>query len=279
MTAKLGTIGIWRWTGGLDAELAAEVERLGYGTIWIGGSPSGDLEIVDTLLDATDHITIATGIVNMWSDDAATVARSYHRITAKHPGRFLLGVGVGHPEATQQYRKPYETIVSYLDELDEAGVPVGDRALAALGPKVLELSAERTAAAHPYLTTPGHTRWARAVLGDRVLLAPEQKVVLDTDPERARATARPAVNNPYLKLRNYVNNLRRLGWAEEEIADGGSDRLIDELAVHGDADTLARGVRAHLDAGADHVCIQALPMDADPLPTYRAVAGALNLTG
>ncbi|WP_019809977.1 LLM class F420-dependent oxidoreductase [Saccharomonospora halophila] len=279
MTAKLGTIGIWRWTGGLDAELAAEVERLGYGTIWIGGSPSGDLEIVDTLLDATEHLTVATGIVNMWSDDAATVARSYHRITARHPGRFLLGVGVGHPEATQQYRKPYETIVSYLDELDEAGVPVADRALAALGPKVLELSAERTAAAHPYLTTPGHTRWAREVLGDRVLLAPEQKVVLDTDPERARAAARPAVNNPYLKLRNYVNNLRRLGWADEEIADGGSDRLIDELAVHGDAEALAQGVRAHLDAGADHVCIQALPMDADPLPTYRAVAGALNLTG
>ncbi|WP_019818867.1 LLM class F420-dependent oxidoreductase [Saccharomonospora saliphila] len=276
MTANLGRIGIWRWVDGLNADLAAEVERLGYGTIWIGGSPPADLGIVDTLLDATENITVATGIVNMWSDDAASVARSYHRIVARHPGRFLLGVGVGHPEATREYCKPYDTIVSYLDELDAAGVPVGDRALAALGPNVLALAAERTAVAHPYLTTPEHTRWAREILGDGVLLAPEQKVVLDTDAARARRTARPAVATPYLSLTNYVGNLRRLGWSDDEIADGGSDRLIDALVAHGDAEAVARGVAAHLDAGADHVCVQALPPDADPLPVYRALADALH---
>ncbi|NIJ14942.1 putative F420-dependent oxidoreductase [Saccharomonospora amisosensis] len=275
MTANLGEIGIWRWANGLSPELAVEVERLGYGTIWVGGSPPADLEVVDTLLDATSTITVATGIVNMWKDDAASVARSYHRIVDKHPGRFVLGVGVGHPEATKEYRKPYDKMVAYLDELDRAGVAASDVVLAALGPKALRLAAERTAGAHPYLTTPDHTRWARQVVGEGVLLAPEQKVVLDTDPERARNIARPVVSRPYLGLVNYVNNLKRLGWSEQDIADGGSDRLIDALAVHGDAETVARGVREHLRAGADHVCVQALPVDADPLPTYRALAKEL----
>ena len=259
----------------LTPELAAEVERLGYGAIWIGGSPGGDLRIVEDLLDATDHIAVATGIVNVWKDDAATIAASYHRIAARHPDRFLLGIGIGHPEATQEYRQPYATLVSYLDQLDEANVPKDARALAALGPKVLELSAARSAGAHPYLTTPEHTRLGPADLGAGPLLAPEQKVVLGTDPERARAIARPAVANPYLGLTNYVSNLRRLGWTDADLADGGSDPLIDALAVHGDADALARGVTAHLDAGADHVAVQVLA--SDPLPALRALAGSLRL--
>ncbi|PRX47495.1 putative F420-dependent oxidoreductase [Prauserella shujinwangii] len=274
MTVNLGKIGIWRRADGLNPHLAAEVEELGYGAIWIGGSPPADLELAETLLNATSRIVVATGIVNVWTADAETVARSYQRLATTYPGRFLLGVGVGHPEATQEYHKPYDTLVSYLDELDRGGVAREDRMLAALGPKVLELARDRTVGAHPYLTTPEHTRQARGILGTGPLLAPEQKVVLETDPERAREIARPAVHTPYLQLSNYRKNLRRLGWTEEDIDGGGSDRLIDALAVHGDAATVARGVAAHLEAGADHVCIQALSSDDEPLPVYRALADA-----
>jgi probable F420-dependent oxidoreductase len=274
MDIKLGRIGIWRQASALSPEMAAEVEALGYGAIWVGASPDGGLGLIDRLLDATDHIAVATGIVNVWKDDAATVGASYHRITARHPGRFLLGLGIGHPEATREYRQPYATLVSYLDQLDEANVPKDARALAALGPKVLELSAARSAGAHPYLTTPEHTRWARQLLGAGPLLAPEQKVVLGTDAERTRAIARRAVANPYLRLTNYVSNLRRLGWTDADLADGGSDALIDALVVHGDAEALGRGVAAHLDAGADHVAVQVL--GADPRPALRAVAGSLR---
>ncbi len=278
MTVNLGRIGIFRQFRRLDAELAAAVERLGYGAIWVGSSPPGDLRIVEELLDATSTIAIATGIVNIWSDAAATVAASYHRIAAKHPGRFLLGLGIGHPEVTQAYERPYDKMVRYLDQLDEAGVPVRERALAALGPKLLKLSAERSAGAHPYLTSPEHTKQARKVLGERPLLAPEQKVVLETDSSVARSIGRAAVQYPYLGLRNYLNNLRRLGYTDADFAAGGSDRLIDELALHGDAETVARGITAHLDAGADHVAIQALTAaDADPLPSYQALAHALRL--
>ncbi|MCR3721317.1 MULTISPECIES: LLM class F420-dependent oxidoreductase [Prauserella salsuginis group] len=272
MAVNLGKYGIWCWWNGVDEELAVEIEKLGYGAIWLGGNPPGDLAHVEKLLDATSSITVATGIVNMWTDDAPTVGASYLRIAANHPDRFLLGVGVGHPEAQQEYQKPYDKIVSYLDQLDEVGVPAEGRALAALGPKVLKLSAQRALGAHPYLTTPEHTREAREQLGRGVLLAPEQKVVLDTDAERARATARPPINNPYLGLVNYRNNLKRLGWSESDIDDGGSDALIDRLGLHGDAATVAAGVKKHIEAGADHVSIQALPMKADPLPTYRALA-------
>ena len=275
MSIELGKVGIWRHPSGLTPEVVAEVEALGYGAIWVGGSPPGDLGVVDQLLDTTDHIAVATGIVNVWKDDAATVGASYHRITARHPGRFLLGLGIGHPEATQEYQQPYAKLVSYLDQLDELKVPAGGRLLAALGPKVLRLAAERAAGAHPYLVTPEHTRQARQILGDGPLLAPEQKVVLETDPERARAIGRPRVQNPYLGLTNYLSNLRRLGWTDADFADGGSDALIDALAVHGDAAAIARGVTAHLDAGADHVAVQVL--NPDPLPALRALADQLQL--
>ena len=256
MSIELGRIGIWRHPSGLSPELAAEVEALGYGTIWVGGSPGGDLSVVESLLDSTDRITVATGIVNVWKDDAAAIGADYHRITARHPGRFLLGLGIGHPEATQEYQRPYAKLVSYLDELDELEVPADGRVLAALGPRILRLAADRSAGAHPYLVTPEHTRQARQILGEGPLLAPEQKVILETDPERARAIGRPHVQNPYLGLTNYVSNLRRLGWADADLADGGSDALIDALVVHGDAEALGRGVTARLDAGADHVAVQ-----------------------
>ena len=275
MSIGLGRIGVWQHASAFTPEVVAEVEALGYGAIWIGGSPGGDLSVVETILDATGRIVVATGIVNVWKDDAATIGADYHRITARHPDRFLLGLGIGHPEATQAYQHPYAKLVSYLDELDELKVPAEGRALAALGPRVLRLAADRSAGAHPYLVTPEHTRQARQILGPGPLLAPEQKVVLETDPARARAIGRARVQRPYLGLTNYVSNLRRLGWTDADLGGDGSDALIDALAVHGDAAALGRGVTAHLDAGADHVAVQVLGPGL--LPTLRALAGVLGL--
>lgn len=166
--------------------------------------------------------------------------------------------------------------MSYLDALDEGGVPVQRRVLAALGPKVLALAADRTAGAHPYLTTPEHTRTAADILGPDKILAPEHKAVLSTDPEEARAIGRPPVDNPYLHLRNYRSNLMRLGYSESEIDGGGSDRLIDALVAHGDAAAIAARLTEHLDAGANHVILHALPDQADPSVIYREVAAALR---
>ncbi|NKZ06799.1 LLM class F420-dependent oxidoreductase [Actinomadura latina] len=270
---ELGRLGIWRPWSALDADLAKDVEDLGYGAIWIGGSPRGDLRIAERLLAATDRIVIATGIVNMWATPAEEVAASYHRLNDAHGGRFLLGVGIGHPEATQEYRSPYDTIVRYLDDLDAADVPAAGRVLAALGPKVLRLAAERTAGAHPYFTTPEHTREARATLGAGPLLVPEQKVVLDTDTGRARALARETATM-YLGLRNYVNSFKRLGFTDEDVAGGGSDALVDALIAHGDAAALAARVAGHLDAGADQVAVQVLGED-DPRPALRGIAESL----
>jgi probable F420-dependent oxidoreductase len=273
--SELGSIGVWRPGQLLDASLAARLEELGFGAVWVGGSPSGDLALVQELLDATTTLSVATGIVNVWSDDAATVGASFHRIEREHPGRFLLGLGVSHPEANAAYTKPFQALQDYLDALDTAGVPVERRVLAALGPKVLRLSAERTAGAHPYLTTPEHTASARELLGPQALLAPEQKVVLDTDPARARALARETVEF-YLGLSNYTNNWRRLGFGDDDLADGGSDRLIDALVVHGDAATVKRRVTEHLDAGADHVAVQLLTEpDADVTDSFRALSEVL----
>lgn len=258
-------------------ELAPEIEALGYGAIWIGGSPPGDLAVIEQLLDATAHIVVATGIVNMWAVPAAEAAASYRRIEARHPGRCLLGVGIGHPEVRTEYRSPLDTIACYLDELDAEGVPVDRRILGALGPKVLRVAGHRTAGAHPYLTIPEHTRQARELLGQGPLLAPEQKVVLDTDVERARAIGRKRLLNPYLGLSNYRRNLLSMGFTEQDL-DTASDRLADALTLHGDPDTVAAGVTAHLDAGADHVAVQFLTADGDRLPSIRSLAKALNLS-
>ncbi|MGW3470136.1 LLM class F420-dependent oxidoreductase [Saccharopolyspora sp. NPDC000995] len=273
MTATLGKLGIWRISTALDPKLAIEVEKLGYGTIWIGGSPPADLALAERLLDATDSITVATGIVNIWNSAPQAVAASYHRIAAKHPDRFVLGIGAGHREMTDTYTKPYQALVDYLDQLDAAGVPKTDRVLAALGPRVLKLAADRAAGAHPYLTVPAHTRQAREILGDAPLLAPEQKVVVETDQNRARATGRASVGM-YLNLSNYTRNLRRFDFTDDDLAPPGSDRLIDAVALHGTTVEIAEGINAHLDAGANHVSIQAL--GDDPLASYRALAEALR---
>jgi probable F420-dependent oxidoreductase len=272
----LGRFGVWRPGSQLTPELARGLEELRFGTLWIGSSPGGDLALAEELLAATSTLTLATGIVNMWQDDAQLVAQAFGRIEARFPGRFLLGVGAGHREATQHYAKPYETLVAYVDTLLAGGVPADSLVLAALGPKVLRLAAERTAGAFPYLVTPEYTRQARALIGDGPLLAVEHKAVVDADPERARAVGRARVSNPYLGLSNYTSNLRRLGWTDADLSDGGSDALIDALVAHGSADTVAAKVSEHLAAGADHVCVQLLT-DADPMDGYRQLAAALNL--
>jgi probable F420-dependent oxidoreductase len=264
---RLGTVGVfatqWAWNG----ERAAEAERLGYGSAWIGGSPDADLAVVEQLLAATSTIAVATGIVNIWTADPNTVADSYHRLESAYPGRFLLGIGVGHPEANQDYTKPYQALVDYLDVLDQKKVPVERRALAALGPRVLKLSAERSAGAHPYLVPPEYTASARQTLGAAPLLAVEHKVALGTDRERTLPIGREAVRNPYLSLRNYRSNLQRLGYSEADLNDGGSDVLIDALVAQGTVEQVRTKLQAHLDAGADTVLVHALPSADDPIPT------------
>jgi probable F420-dependent oxidoreductase len=275
---QLGQFGIWRPASQVSEDEAAGVERLGFGALWLGGSPSGDLRQVERLLDATTTLTLATSIVNMWQSDAREVAASFARIEGRHPGRFLLGVGTGHREATERYARPYETITSYVDALLGDGVPQASLVLAALGPKMLRLAAERTAGAHPYLVTPAYTRQARTILGTGPLLAPEQKAVLETDLRKARAIGRARVRTPYLGLVNYTGNLRRMGWSEDDLADGGSDALIDALVAHGSAADVADRLTEHLAAGADHVVIQLLTgPDADGLDGYRQLAQVLAL--
>jgi probable F420-dependent oxidoreductase len=275
----LGRFGVWRASAQATPELAVDLERFGYGTLWLGGSPDGDLRHAEELIEATSTLTLATSIVNMWKDDARTVAASFARIEANHPGRFLLGVGTGHREATQEYANPYDTLAGYVDVLLGNGVPADSLVLAALGPRVLRLAAERTAGAIPYLVTPEHTRQARAILGAGKVLAPEQKAVLETDPQRARAIGRPRVQRPYLGLVNYTSNLRRLGWSEEDLSDGGSDALIDSLAAWGTGDEVAAKLNEHLEAGADHVAVQLLTASDDELTDgYRRLAEALRLS-
>ncbi|GLZ37573.1 LLM class F420-dependent oxidoreductase [Actinokineospora sp. NBRC 105648] len=274
MTVELGRVGIWSmshlWPD--RAELAAELEELGYGALWLGGSPGGDLGIVDTLLDATSTLVVGTSIVNIWSDDPAPIATAFDRITTRAPGRFVLGLGSGHKEMVEPltgktYVRPYSKLGEYLDQL---AVPAESVALAALGPKTVRLAGERTRGALPYLVTPEHTAQAREILGAGPLLAPEQHVVLETDPTRARELARDALSL-YLGLPNYVNTWRRLGFSEDDVK--GSDRLVDALVVWGDEEAVRARVAEHLAAGADHVALQVVTADGTLDPAaYRRLA-------
>ncbi|WP_433160644.1 LLM class F420-dependent oxidoreductase [Kribbella sp. CA-247076] len=276
MAVELGRFGVWHGPQHWGPELAAGLEQAGYGALWLGASPDAGLRDAEVLLASTNSVAVGTSIVNMWKSPAADVAASYHRLEEEHPGRFLLGVGIGHPERTGEYRSPYRTILDYLDELDDAKVPADRRALAALGPKVLQVAGSRTAGALPYLTTPEHTREARRTLGGGVLLAPEQKVVLETDDEIARSTGRDYLAS-YLQLSNYRSNLKRLGFTDHDLDDGGSDKLVDALVLHGSAVEIAEGLHAHLEAGADHVAIQQLGREGiDLLPGYEALATVLQ---
>jgi probable F420-dependent oxidoreductase len=275
----LGRYGVWLGSRSITPDLAVQIESLGYGAAWIGGSPDADLKWVEPALAQTTSLQLATGITNIWSSPAAEVAESYHRIENAYPGRFLLGIGVGHPEHTDEYRKPYDALVEYLDVLDGASVPTSRRVLAALGPKVLELSAERSAGAHPYLTTPEHTAYARELVGNTVFLAPEHKVVLTTDADEAREVGRQTVEF-YLGLSNYVNNWRRLGFTDNDVRKPGSDKLIDAVVAYGTPEAIAARLNEHLEAGADHVAIQVLggwPEDK-LLAALGELAGPLGLT-
>ena len=273
----LGRFGVWT-SGAVKPEQAAEIEKLGYGAVWIGGSPAGDLNYVEPILERTETLQVATGIVNVWTAPAKQVADAYKRIEDAYPGRFLLGIGIGHPERTEEYRKPYDVLVEYLDVLDEECVPTSRRVIAALGPKVLKLAAQRSAGAHPYLTTPEHTAQAREVIGNSVFLAPEHKVVLTTDTDEARAIGRKTVDF-YLNLSNYLNSWKRLGFTDADVTKPGSDKLIDAVVAYGTADDIAKRLGEHLSAGADHVAIQVLGGSDKLLPTLTELAAPLGLKG
>jgi probable F420-dependent oxidoreductase len=275
----LGRFGVFLPTRSITPELAKKIESLGYGAVWIGGSPDADLAWVEPALAQTSSLQLATGIVNIWSAPAPEVAESYARIESAYPGRFLLGIGAGHREHTQEYVKPYDAMVSYLDELDAAMVPTSRRVLAALGPRVLRLAAERSAGAHPYLTTPEHTAKARELVGNSVFLAPEHKVVLTTDADEARALGRETVDL-YFGLSNYVNNWLRMGFTQDDVTKPGSDRLIDAVIAYGTPAAVAQRLNEHLAAGADHVAVQVVGgrKEETLLPALSELAGPLGLT-
>jgi len=261
---------------GVTPEQAKDIEALGYGAVWVGGSPPAELDWVGPILEKTSTVQGATGIVNVWTADAGPVAESFHRIDKAYPGRFLLGIGVGHPEANQGFRKPIDALNDYLDKLDEYGVPTNRRVVAALGPQVLKLSARRAAGPQPYLTAPDHTAHARELLGPDAFIAPEHKVVLTTDAEKARSVGRKALEI-YLNLTNYLNSWKRLGFSDEEVAKPGSDRLVDAVVAYGTADAIAARLKEHLDAGADHVPVQVLTSPDKLVPALAELAGPLGL--
>jgi probable F420-dependent oxidoreductase len=272
----LGNYGVFG--RGATPQQAREIEALGYGAVWVGGSPPAELDWVEPLLEATNTLQVATGIVNIWTAAPGPVAESFHRIDAAYPGRFLLGIGAGHPETQrEEYKKPVGALIEYLDKLDEYGVPKDRRVVAALGPRVLELSAHRSAGAHPYLTTPEHTAQAREIIGPDAFLAPEHKVVPTTDPDTARAVGRKALDI-YLNLANYLNSWKRLGFTDDDVAKPGSDALVDAVVAYGTTEQIAALLRQHLDAGADHVPVQVLTSPDKLVPALAELAGPLGLT-
>ena len=273
---RYGTFGHYSSWQQLKPQQYRDIEALGYGAIWAGGSPAAELPWVEPILESTTNLKVATGIVNIWTADAGPVSESFHRIEKAYPGRFLLGIGVGHPEAHQQYRKPIDALREYLDKLDEYGVPKERRVVAALGPQVLKLSAQRSAGAHPYLTTPEHTATAREAMGPEAFLAPEHKVMLTTDAEKARAVGRKALDI-YLNLQNYLNSWKRLGFTDEDVAKPGSDRLVDAVVAYGTVDAIAARLKEHLDAGADHVPVQVLTGPDKLVDALAELAGPLGL--
>ncbi len=275
---NIGTIGIWTSYRPFGIERAGEAaklaEQLGYGAWWVGGSPH--VPAIRPILEATSTLTAATGILNVWANDPAETAAQDAELRAAFPDRFVLGIGIGHPEATSDYRRPLTAMRGFLDGLDASATPppATERCLAALRPRMLELARERSAGAHTYFVPVEHTRGARERIGPGALLAPELACVVETDAERARAVAR-GYAKLYLGLSNYTNNLLDLGYTEAEIADGGSDRLIDAVVPHGSAEEIAEVVRAHLEAGADHVCLQPLGEEGIPRESWTALARAL----
>jgi probable F420-dependent oxidoreductase len=259
------------------------MESLGYGALWSsGGFEPGFPDRFRRLLEATDHVMVASGILSVWHADPEQVAAGVAAVEAAHPGRFLLGIGTSHAPIVELlgtgYERPYTRMVHYLDELDALGPGVASdrRVLAALGPRMLALSGQRAAGAHPYFVPPEHVAQARQLMGPEPLLAPELAVVLEADPALARAAARQYTSG-YLSLANYANNLRSLGFGDDDLEGGGSDRLVDAVVAWGSAAAVAERVRAFHDAGADHVCIQVVADHAQgfPFDAYRSLAPPL----
>jgi len=288
MTNDLSGIGIWssqlRYGDQADAaDAAGELESLGYSALWVP-DVGGDLfGVLENLLGATARATIATGILNLWMHTPAEAAAAFDRLTRTFGRRLFVGIGVSHAPLVDRkqpgrYQRPLQQMVEYLDGLDAADppLPAAARCLAALGPKMLELAKARTAGTHPYLVTPEHTATARDRLGAGPLVAPEQAVVLETDPAAARAIARQHLAT-YIGLPNYFRNWERVGLTEQDRADGGSDRLVDALVAWGDEDAIAARVAAHRAAGAEHVCIQVLTDEPQRFPRdeWRQLAPAL----
>jgi probable F420-dependent oxidoreductase len=279
----LGRVGVW-WSGSWrvtdepSLDVARELEALGYQALWSsGGFDPGLSPRFEELLASSTRIPVASGIVSVWTAAPNEVGSAVASLESRFPGRFLLGIGASHAPLVQDYRRPYAHVVAYLDALDALDTPVlpERRVLAALRPRMLELAAARAAGAHPYFVPVEHTARAREILGRGPLLAPEVAVVLQTDPAQARELAR-AYASIYLGLPNYTQNLRDVGFEDDDIAGGGSDRLIDAVIPWGDATTVAARVRAHHDAGADHVCLQVVASGQDfPLDGYRQLAAAL----
>lgn len=289
----LGRVGVWQYQldqmpSARSQEVAAEIEELGYGALWLPEMVGRESFVSSTLLlSGTSRIVVATGIAGIYSRDALCANSALHTITEAFPERFLMGLGVSHQVMVEgirghDYSRPYSTMVAYLDAMDAgmftASPPTTPthRVLAALGPKMLTLAAERTDGAHPYFVPVEHTAFAREQMGPDAKLYPEQAVVLETDPTRAREVARGHMST-YLTLPNYTNNLKRFGFTDDDLADGGSDRLVDAIVAWGDEAAVAERVAAHHAAGADHVCIQVLPHEptAAPLEEWRRLAPAL----
>lgn len=263
MRERLGKVGVWAMElrfgdPAAIAGAAAELDGLGYGAIWVPGGVGGDITgDLDRLLDATERAVIATGIINIWKHEPEEIAGWWKALPTARAERVLLGIGVSHgPLIGEAWAKPLAKTRDWLEKALAAGLPAQSLCVAALGPKMLELSGELTAGAHPYLITPEHTAEARAILGPDRLLAPEQGVIPETDPVRARELAREALVH-YRRLPNYMNSWKRLGFTDAEI-EAADDRLLDALFAWGDAAAIAARVKAHHDAGADHVCIQAV---------------------
>ncbi|MCK8674003.1 LLM class F420-dependent oxidoreductase [Rhodococcus sp. HM1] len=286
MTRQVSVWGGHFWLSGKTREAALdaarELDELGYSRLWTsGGFGDGVPSIYGEVLDATTRLGVASGILSIWHAEPAATAETVRGFEENHPGRFLLGLGTSHAPVVEAkgantYAKPYSRMVEYLDALDAEGLPAERRVLAALGPRMLTLSAERSAGAHPYFVPAEHTAQARELLGDGPLLAPEVAVVLERDEDTARAIAHEYMRG-YLALPNYSNNLRRLGYGDDDLAGVGSDRLLDALIPWGDLDTVVAGIEKHYEAGADEVAIQVLTGDPFTFASsaYRELAGAL----
>jgi probable F420-dependent oxidoreductase len=277
MTEKLSGRGVWshelRFGDAAQiVEAAAELEVLGYSALWVPDVGGPLFEDLNRLLQATTTVTIATGILNVWRHEPSDVGQWFHALPEEHRRRLLLGIGVSHGVVVgEKWGQPIATMTAYLDGLEAAGVPLGQVCLAALGPKMLDLAKTRTAGAHPYLVTPEHTSIARAALNGG-LLAVEQGVILGNDPTAAREVGRAVVKG-YGGLPNYANNWKRLGFTDDDISSG-SDGLVDALIAHGDEEDIAQRLAAHYEAGADHVCIQAITAPGSPMPldSWRRLA-------